>query len=157
MPKCRKCGATIKQKDAFAVKIGKRNTYYCSEAEYLSVQKEQQAYDNLNDKVFEIFGYYIRNSAYYANLRQVHQRYTWQEILNCVIEHEELFDRLMQKDFSTEYGQIRYFIVVLENKLSEAKPKEKEIIWHIEEDMPDMKYTKKERRKSLEDFEKEVW
>ena len=63
----------------------------------------------------------------------------------------------MKKDFSTEYGQIRYFIVVLENKLSEAKPKEKEIIRHIEEDMPDMKYTKKERRKSLEDFEKEVW
>lgn len=157
MPKCRKCGATIKQKDAFAVKIGKRNTYYCSEEEYLSVQKEQQAYDDLNDKVFEIFGYDIRNSAYYANLRQVHQRYTWQEILNCVIEHEELFDRLMQKDFSTEYGQIRYFIVVLENKLSEAKPKEETIIRHIEEDMPDIKYTKKERRKSLEDFEKEVW
>lgn len=27
----------------------------------------------------------------------------------------------------------------------------------IVDDMPDMKYTKKERRKSLEDFEKEVW
>ena len=63
----------------------------------------------------------------------------------------------MQKDFSTEFGQIRYFIVVLENKLSEAKPKEETIIRHIEEDMPDMKYTKKERKKSLEDFEKEVW
>lgn len=158
MPKCKKCGKELKKQDAFAVKTGKYNSYYCSEEEYQEVQKEGQLYKDINKKVFEIFGYYIKNTAYYSNLNELHKLYTWQQIFDCILENEQLLDRLMQKDFDNEYGKIRYFVVVVKNKLSEHKPQVKEtFIKHVEEDVPDIKYKRKVRKKVIADFELEMW
>lgn len=160
--KCRKCGAVLDKKNAFAVKTGKRNSYYCNEEEYRDSKKtseiskeSKELIDSINKKVFEIFGYYINNRAYYSNMSNLYKKHKHQDVLDCIIENEQLFNQVMQKDFDTEYGKIRYFVVVLENKLLEHKPKET-FVRNVENDMPEIHYTKKKRKKSLEDFEMEV-
>lgn len=153
--KCRTCGKKIERNDAYKVSKGKVNEYYCNEQEYLDKVHAKDLHDDVYNKIFDIFGYTIENKIIYKEISALEKIYGFQRIYDVLCYHEAQLEGIMSRDFNSEYGKIRYFSVVLKNKLSEGisievKPKK------IEVDIPDMKYKNKRQRVSLADIELEV-
>lgn len=158
-PKCRCCGKELKKDEAFKVVVGKKNTYYCNEAEYLPILQKRQDKDDIYLLINEIFGYKVMNSALFKEISLLHEVYEYSHILAYIKENIEDIKIYMDKDFTSEYAKIRYFAAILKNNLRDFAPKEpegpKEV--EVEVDMPIINYKRKKKRRSLSDIESEVY
>lgn len=156
MVKCRKCGNKIDQKLAFKVVVGKTNAYYCNEEEYKEVLKLRQDHDDTYEMINRIFGYVVTNTALYKEISGLAKCYPYETILNYLRDNFDYLYEVMHRDFEKEYGQIRYFSVILGNNLKDyakSHEEEPEVIHIVEENIDNMKYKRKKKRRALDDIE----
>lgn len=155
--KCKICGNKIDRETAHKVVVNEKNNYYCSELEYSEWQAKKEIKDNTYNLIFQIFDRKITNTILYKEITELSEIYTYEKIFAYLTENEKYLSGVMGKGFTSEYGQIRYFTAILKNSLADFKYKKEEVVKkEFDNDIPDMKFRRKQKRISLEDFELEV-
>lgn len=154
--KCRLCGTKVDRKDAFKVVVGGKNTYYCNESEYQQVLHERELKDNTYECINEIFGYKVLNSALFKEINILLEVYSYEHILAYLNENKNYIEKVLDKDFVSEYAKIRYFAAILKNNIADFKIKEPEKSKEVNVDMPIMNYKRRNKRRSLSEIEESV-
>lgn len=154
--KCRICGNKIDRDTAYKVRNKNVNEYYCSRDEYLEKLEKIKVKDNTYEKLFDIFGRKITNTALFKEITELENVYGYEKIYQYLCENERYLTNVLSKDFKSEYAQIRYFSAILKNNLADFKIESKQPEKRIEIDMPTVKYTQRKKRKSLLEIEQEV-
>jgi len=155
--KCQSCSKMIDRNTAYKVTMGKVNKYYCNENEYADIQSAKKIKDNTYEKIFECFNRKITNSVLFKEINELEQVYGYIKITDYIEENMDyLSSVLINKSFSSEYAQIRYFTAILKNSLAdysvETKKHEKPVIL----DIPEVKYKAVKKKRSLDEIEQEV-
>lgn len=156
--KCRICGNKTERKEAYKVTSGGRNNYYCNETEYMGWLLKRESKDNTYNIIYGIFGRKVTNTALYKEISGLAEVYTYEKIYAYLKENKAYLDNVMEKDFPSEYVQIRYFAAILKNSLADFKYKSKTVeeIKKIYIDMPDYKFSRKKPKKTLTEYEEEA-
>lgn len=168
---CAFCKAKIEKKDSFSVKNNKNNTYYCSELHYQEKikqskhnsntisSKEKEEYDAIFEQTKKIFGYNFQSYAILRkeikNLEKLADR---SKILSYLKENEDFLSNLLnKKEFSNDFGRIRYYSTVIASKLHDYNPTnyEYEKI-NVDCEIYEPVVSKKKKRRSLVDLENGV-
>ena len=111
--------------------INGKNMYWCSESCYKAWKENTDKvnaiaaeYDEICALTKDIFGYEFTS---YSLLRREFKAWesltTRANIISYLKENKEWLSRTMSREFSNEYGRIRYFSTVITSKLHDYKPK----------------------------------
>lgn len=156
--KCRACGNQIEKNEAYKVSKNKVNYYYCNKEEYMNIYNQKQIKDNVYNEINDIFGYKITNTALYKEINEIHQIYTYEQIISYLKANHQYLSDVLNKEFKSEFAKIRYFSAILRNSLKDfiIEENKKEIRKEINIEITQNNYKPKTRRKSMTDFEDEV-
>lgn len=159
--KCKKCGNKIERSDAFKVVVGKVNTYYCNEDEYNEILKNRKLKDETYSYINNIFGYKVTNTSMFKEINEIVDVFGYELLLSYLSENESyLMPVVQEKDFSNEYGKIRYFSAILKNSLADYKHnicnRNTEYEKYIEYDLPQMKFKRRRKKRNISEIEAEV-
>lgn len=159
--KCRKCNKKVERNEAFKVVVGGKNTYYCNEDEYNEILKYRELKDKTYSYIDKIFGYKVTNTSLYKEVNEIVDAFGYELLISYLEENESYLSSVMQeKDFPKEYGKIRYFAAILKNSLADYEntinENEKNYEKYIEYDLPEMKFKRKKKKRSLSEIETEV-
>lgn len=157
--KCKFCGELNEKDTAYKVAVGKVNTYYCSETEYLESQKEKQLKKEIKNNVYKIIEDIIGKTINTTLHKEVSIWLTvsdYNTIFEYLKENKSFIEKQMgYKNFdnSTEYAKIRYFSAIVKNNLSDFKPKKADVIKNVETEIYENNFKQKVKRKCLSDYE----
>lgn len=147
---CRFCKKRLLKDEAVKVPHGKVHWYYCPE--HARIMDEQ---DSMYERINDIFGYKITdNSSLYGQINPLISEHGIKKISHYLQSQRDWLVRTMSKEFTSEYGKIRYFVAILRNNLPDYKFKE-EVINHKDQQYSEMVPTnkfKKNKRVGLEDL-----
>ena len=115
--------------------------------------QESELRDNTYKKCFDIFGRKIVNTAFYKEMSQLEKVYPIEKIHSYLCGKEDYLSGAMEKNYVSEYAQIRYFSAILKNSLTDYVMTEPQNEKKIEVIIPEMKYKKKAGRKAMDDIE----
>ena len=154
--KCKICGTKIERNDAYKVVVKGKNEYYCNEKEYQ--KKLKQAADRVNtiNIINEIFGYEITNSALNKELKEISTNHSFEKIYSYIYDNRQMLQRSLSKDFSSEYGKIRYFSTIIKNNIVDYVMNDEPYITENEYEVLDIKYKQKKKRRAMCDIEREL-
>lgn len=149
--KCAYCGKQLNQKDAYAVKHGKRNKYYCSKEHSMKKTPKELFYDELL-KILP-----STNTIIYKEMLEISKVHGYEKMLTYLQENEDYLINIMNtKNFYNDYGKCKYIIAVLRNQLGDFQLKQpahvikKEV--NFDMDMTVNNYKRKEQRKGMDDI-----
>lgn len=154
--KCRICGTKIERNDAFKIISNGKNLYYCNKNEYNEWKSAQEIKDNTYNLIYEIFGRKITNTILFKEIGALSDIYSYDKIFAFLSDKKKYLSSVMDRDFKSEYAQIRYFAAILKNSLSDFTYKKEENIKKVEVDIPNTRYKRNQRRKTLAEYEEEV-
>lgn len=145
--KCRCCGASIDKKIAVAIKHGKTNWYYCP---------EHVGQPSPRDKMFmlaqEIFGK-TTHTMFFSGLDKIAVVHTYEKMVAYMEDNRQYLERIMSREFVSEYAKTRYFITVIGNSIHDFRMKQPEVKKEIALDIDmvsTVNYKKKEVKKGLD-------
>ena len=154
--KCKICGEKVDRDKAYKVVVKGKNNYYCNESEYKEWILKQDIKNDVYRLIYDIFERRNTNTVLFKEVQGLSDVYTYEKILAYLKENESYLCRIMKKDFSTEYAQIRYFTAILKNNLADFQYPPNIQPKHIDIDMPEVKFNRNFKRKPLVDYEQEV-
>lgn len=146
----------IERDTAFKVIINGKNEYYCTEKDYLLIKEEKENRINCIENINKIFGYVITNTALFKELKLIAEIHTYKKINLYLMDNISFLEKVMSKEFSREYGKIRYFMTILNNNLQDYKLKQPEPIKQLDIEMIEVNYKSKERKKNLSEYIEEL-
>ena len=163
---CQYCkGKKIDKATAYGVlqSNGKTRKYYCNEHEY--IQSIWDKSKKMNDKVGitdfikEAFGYLPSNTNLYKEWSEWNALADNETILSYLQDNRDMIMSCMNKEFKSEYAQIRYFSAILKNSLkdySTIKDEQKNEIKreYIYDDFS--KFKPKKKRRTMSEIEDKV-
>lgn len=154
--KCRVCSNKIERNDAFKVVVKGKNEYYCNEKEYQQKLKQIADRENTINIINEIFGYEITNSALNKELKEISVSHSFEKIYSYIYDNRSMLERSLSKDFSSEYGKIRYFSTIIKNNIVDYNIDDEPYITDNEYEVLDIKYKPKKKRRAMCDLEREL-
>ena len=156
-PNCKVCKTKLDAKTAYKVVVNGKNTYYCNEKEYFAENLKKKNKDVVMNLVDDIFGYKIINNLIQKEYNKWSEAVSTEKIISYLKENKEFLSNIMdKKDFSNEYGKIRYFSTILCNGLKDFKEKTKpDLFTYTSKDEHYETKFKLRERKALLDFEEE--
>ena len=134
---------------------GKRE-YYCNEKEYIQKQKQIADRDKTIKIINEIFGYEITNSAFFKELKDISENNSYEKIYSFIYDNRQMLDKALSKDFTSEYGKIRYFSTIIKNNIVDYVIDDEPYITSNEYEVLDIKYKAKKKRRAMCDIEREL-
>lgn len=98
---------------------------------------------------------------FYKEVNEIIDAFGYELLISYLKENESYLSSVMQeKDFPKEYGKIRYFAAILKNSLADyentSDKNDKEYEKYIEYDLPEMKFKRNKKKRSLSEIETEV-
>lgn len=155
--KCKACGIKHDRNEMFKVIINSKNEYYCNEKEYIDVQKNKEYKFNTYEIINEIFGYKVVNTLLFKELKTVVELSSYEKLSKYLTENECKLKQFMNKQFNSEIGKIRYFTTIIKNNIVDYIDTENNVTYvtYNIDDIEQVKYKRKERRKCLIDYLKE--
>lgn len=154
--KCKICGNKIEKSVAYKIVINNKNNYYCNESEYRDWILNKEIKDNTYNLIYEIFGRKVTNTILFKEVGELSDIYTYKKIYVYLEENKVYLCNVMRKEFSSEYAQIRYFAAILKNSLVDFQFEKETKVKKIEVDIPEYKFSRKNKRKPLKEYEEEV-
>lgn len=152
---CKCCSEKIDKKIAIGVPHGKTTWYYCPEHVGQKSPKEK-----MYDLIYEIFGRKVLNTVLYKEMDEIASIHTYEKMTTYMEENKEYLIQIMEKDFRSEYFQIRYLSAVLKNSLFDYQVKEPTPVIQkaseLEFDMTEINYKAKKQRKGMDDLLDEI-
>lgn len=162
--KCQHCkNKRIDRDTAFMVRGGQRNLYYCNEEEWQQEQDAKKWREALHNEIDDIFQYEVRNTALYKEWAVWNRLANDHELFCFLRDKYHLVRKSMRREFSSEYGRIRYFSAFIKNQIADYKnaikkrvqPQEPKTV-EIDFEFYEPKRQKKKARKGLADIEEEI-
>ena len=155
---CRGCGKKIDRDLAYKIVKGKTNLYFCSEDEYKRIltekEKAQETRNSLQLVIDEIFGYPVTNTALYKEQSEWTKVKPLEIIIDYLKENKQYISTTLEnKQFTSEYGKIRYFSAIVKNNIQSYTPPRPEVIKQTNTEIYEVKYKPGHRRKCLSDYE----
>lgn len=144
-PKCRFCGKEVKRKEAFLVKKGAKNLYYCNEQEYnnwlLQQKQEEELRNSIYYEIEDIIGV-ITDNRNWNRIRDMvdflSQSYSLAQINDYVVSNSSKISNILsKKTFSGESNIVKYCVAVIQNNIKSYQPVEEE---HIERESIDVDF-----------------
>lgn len=154
--KCVSCGEKIDRSLAHKVVVGKINKYYCTEKEYQTEVNKKLYKENAYHEIYEIFGYKVTHTSLYKEINEIASIHTYEKLSQYLLDRNSDLVKAMSKDFTSEYGKIRYFSTILKNSLKDFIMESKEIDKKRIIDIAKDTYVPRKRKKTLLEFEEEV-
>ena len=121
--KCYFCKKDLKKEDAYTwVYISKTNKEYkrfcCSLEEKENMEREKELYKEIQYLTDDILGRPITNNTRNKELKELHESYTWEQILRCIRAKSDDIKKLIEyNDIQGDYQQIRYMMQVIKNSI----------------------------------------
>ena len=153
---CRICKSKIDKSIAYCVFDGKRNKYYCSQSEYLNNIKDKENAEKQKVHLYKMIESFIgktTNTALYKEINIWLSVSDYDTICSFLSDNKDKINYSLQKNFTSEYGKIRYFSAIIKNGIGDYKPTKPETPRRIEVEIYLVKYKPKARRKCLADYE----
>lgn len=160
------CKKDLTTDKAYKVVIDGKNAYFCREAHYYAYMEEQEFKEKKkadkirrDDLIAEIFGYQVINSALYKEMSVINKVANDSKIADYLAENKAYLHSVMQRDFSSEYGKIRYFSTIIKNNIKDFKPKVVEVVRPkvvVEETIYETPTHTLNKRRSLADLEDDL-
>ena len=154
--KCRICGNKTERNDAYKVVVNGKNEYYCNEKEYKQKQKQIADKEKTIKIINEIFGYEVTNSALFKELKELSENNSYDKIYSFIYDNRQMLDKSMSRDFTSEYGKIRYFSTIIKNNIVDYVIDDEPYITNNEYEVLDIKYKAKKKRRAMVDVEREL-
>lgn len=164
--KCRYCKESLSTFNSYRVEEDGKRMYFCSEDHYkkydnvrLLKKQDEENKNSSYDIISIIFGYRLQNTALFKEWKCWNEIADNKKILQYLKENQDYLMQVMKKDFSSEYGKIKYFSTILKNSLGDFKPKVEEpvIKVSVDETFYDFVPTvSSKRRRSLADLEDDI-
>jgi hypothetical protein len=124
---CKGCKTKIDRDNAFKVTVNGKNTYYCNQSEYENIILEKENRLKVIDLSFKILGN-TTNTSLMKELGDIAKIHTYTKMLKFIESNLNELNNIMNRNFTSEYGKIKYFSTVIKNKIGDYK----EIIEKIE-------------------------
>lgn len=155
---CRGCGKKIDRDLAHKIVKGKMNLYFCSEDEYKRIiaekEKSQEMRNSLQSVIDEIFGYPVTNTALYKEQSEWTKVKPLEIIIDYLNDNKQYISATLEnKQFTGEYGKIRYFSAIIKNNVQSYTPTRPEVIKQADTEIYEPKYKPGHKRKCLSDYE----
>ena len=121
--KCYFCKKDLKKEDAYTwVYISKTNKEYkrycCSLEEKENMEREKELYKEIQYLTDDILGRPITNNTRNKELKELHESYSWEQILRCIRAKSDDIKKLIEyNDIQGDYQQIRYMMQVIKNSI----------------------------------------
>ena len=121
--KCYFCKKDLNKEDAYTwVYISKTNKEYkrycCSLEEKENMEREKELYREIQYLTDEILGRPITNNTRNKELKELHESYSWEQILRCIRAKSDDIKKLIEyNDIQGDYQQIRYMMQVIKNSI----------------------------------------
>lgn len=152
---CKCHGKKIEQSTAYCVRVNGRNTYYCSESDYIGICKNRELKKGIADCINEIYGYEAtKTSAFNMILSGFLKDASLEDVLDYLRNNKSYLKKTMSKSFGNEYGKAKYFVAVLRNNLGRDAPQE-EIVLQSGFEMYPTNYVEKPRRPTIDEIERQ--
>lgn len=119
--KCKICGKQIDKDDAYVYlhtsKTGKQYKWnVCSLEEVENDKREKELYKLCQYETDAILGREITNNARNKELSELHEQYSWEQILRCIRAKADDIKRMIEyNNIEGDYAQIRYVMQVIKN------------------------------------------
>lgn len=162
--KCQHCkDKRIDRDTAFVIRCGQRNLYYCNEEEWQQEQDVKKWRKALHNEIDDIFQYEVRNTALYKEWAVWNRCADNRELFLFLRDNYHRVRKAMRRDFSSEYGRIKYFSAFIKNQIIDFKneskkseqPQEPKVV-EIDFEFYEPKRKKKKARRGLADVEEEI-
>jgi len=154
--KCKCHNNKIERDAAYKVVVNNKNEYYCNEYEYLKIKEEKENRINTYNIINDIFGYVVINTILFKEINEISKVYSYTKIYSYIKENLDNLNKFMNKNFNNEYGKIKYFTTIIKNNLKDYIIPKREIVKISDSEIIENKYSIKPRRKSIEDYIKEM-
>jgi len=145
--KCRFCGKKINRDEAYLVKVGKANKYYCSYEHSISKSDKDMFYEAL----WDVFGKQLTSTAVYTEFDAIAKVHGYSKMLSFTKDNLEKLQMYNSRSNGSSYGRIRYMATIYKNQLDDYEPKEQTVRKEVEI-LPDMKFKPKKKRIGLEEI-----
>ena len=121
--KCYICKKDLKKEDAYMFTYTSKNgkeyrKYACSLEEIENDKREKELYKACQLSTDEILGRAITNNTRNKELKELHESYSWEQILRCIRAKSDDIKKLIEyNDIQGDYQQIRYMMQVIKNSI----------------------------------------
>jgi YHS domain-containing protein len=149
---CKGCGSKIERETAYRHIHNGKNEYYCNENEFCKLKIEKENRINTLNLVNKVFGYIVINTAIHKELSEIAKIHSYTKIMNYIQDNIDKLQQSMNKDFNSEYGKIRYFSTIIKNNIIDYQMPKPTIDKIINEEITNIKYTPKPRKKSINEY-----
>lgn len=118
--RCKLCGKELTTDVAYCVQ-GKVKMYYCNEAEYNEVIKQQQIKNECMDYVAEVINMRFTPPAMIKLVNGLNEFYDYIVIKRAFKDNEETIQWVLSnKEFSSEFGKYKYIISIVLNNIDKS-------------------------------------
>jgi hypothetical protein len=117
---CKGCKNKIERDIAFKVVVSGKNNYYCNQTEYENIILEKENRLKVIELAFEIIGH-TTNTALMKELGDIAKIHTYTKMLKYMENNINELNKIMSRDFTSEFGKIRYFATIIKNKIGDYK------------------------------------
>jgi YHS domain-containing protein len=117
---CKGCKKKIDRDAAYKIIINGKNNYYCNQLEYENIKNEKENRLKVIDLSFEIIGY-TTNTSLMKELGEIAKVHTYTKMLRFMESNLNELNNIMTRNFTSEYGKIKYFATVIKNKIGDYK------------------------------------
>lgn len=139
--KCRFCNKLIERDEAYKVKHGRANWYYCNEEHSMSKTPREKFYD----VAYNIFGK-TTNTIFFKEMDDIANIHGYEKMKSYLEDNSSYLENVMQKNFSSEYARCRYFSAILKNNLGDYVVKKPDVVKKIEIEVYEPLNNKKKQR-----------
>ena len=121
--KCYICKKDLKKEEAYMFiytsQSGKEyRKYACSLEEIENDKREKELYREIQYLTDDILGRPITNNTRNKELKELHESYSWEQILRCIRAKSDDIKKLIEyNDIQGDYQQIRYMMQVIKNSI----------------------------------------
>lgn len=121
--KCYICKKEIKKEDAYIFTYTSKNgkeyrKYACSLEEIENDKRDKELYKKCQYETDAILGRPITNNTRNKELKELHESYSWEQILRCIRAKSDDIKKLIEyNDIQGDYQQIRYMMQVIKNSI----------------------------------------
>jgi hypothetical protein len=117
---CKGCKTKIERDIAFKVVVNGKNIYYCDQLEYENIILEKENRLKVIDLSFRIIGN-TTNTSLMKELGDIAKIHTYTKMLKFMESNFNELNTIMNRNFTSEYGKIKYYATVIKNKIGDYK------------------------------------
>ena len=122
--KCKICGNKNEKADSYCIQVNGKNSYYCSETEYISHQKEREYKDLFYNELCECFGYEIKSSMLWKTIAELKELYSYEILYHTIIEKKsDIVGALPNLVNASEINKIKYTFAIISNSIKAVENK----------------------------------